>query len=66
MDEDAPPRRVFDAFGWWFRWKDQVEDALSSNVVSNWRRRSQSRSALSEALRQAKTPIMGCYGHISK
>ena len=59
MDEDAPPRRVFDAVVGGHRrvgrprtrWKDQVEEA--SNAVTNWRRRAQSRGAWREALRQA-------------
>ena len=36
-------------------WKDHVEEALISNGVTNWRRRTQSRSAWNEALRQAET-----------
>ena len=53
MDEDAPPRRVFDAVVGCHRrkgrprtrWKDQVGEALTSLGVTNWRRRAQSRDA---------------------
>ena len=53
MDEPATPRRVFDAVvgGRWrvgrprTRLKDQFEEALTSNDVTNWRRRAQSRGA---------------------
>ena len=59
-NEDASPRRVFDALVGGHRlvgrprtrWKDQVEEALTSNGVTNWRRRAQSRVAWREALRQ--------------
>ena len=61
MDEDAPAKRVFDAEVSGrrrrrrpcLRWKDQVEGALSSLGVTNWRRRAQSRGAWREVLRQA-------------
>ena len=47
MDEDAPPRPVFDAVVGCHqrkgrartRWKDQVEEALTSLDVTNWRKR---------------------------
>ena len=47
MEEDAPARRVFDAEICGnrrrgrpcIRWKDQIEEALSSIGVINWRRR---------------------------
>ena len=47
MDEDVPARRVFDAVVGGHRrvgrpcthWKDQVEEGLTSNGVTNWRRR---------------------------
>ena len=74
MDEDASPRRVFEAMvgahrrvgGPHTRWKDQIEVAPTPNGVTNWRRRVQSRGAWREALRQAETRQWGCYGHISK
>ena len=58
MDEDAPPRRVFDAVVVGHRrlgpprtrWKDQVKEG-----VTNRRRRAQSRGARRKALRQAET-----------
>ena len=51
MNEDAAPRRVFDAVvgGHWrverprTRWKDQIEEARTLLGVINWRRRAQSR-----------------------
>ena len=62
MEKDAPARRVFDAgiCGCrrkgrpYIRWKDQIEEALSSIGVTNWRRRAKSRSAWKEVLRQAE------------
>ena len=46
MEEDAPARRIFDAGicgsrrsgQSCIRWKDQIEEALSSIGVTNWRR----------------------------
>ena len=66
MDEDAAPRRVFDALVGGCgqvgrprtRWKDQVEEALTSKAVTNWRLRVQSRGAWREALRQAETRLV--------
>ena len=63
MDEDAPPKRVFDAVvGGHQRvgrqrthWKHQVEEAVTLNGVTKWRRRAQSRGAWREALRPAET-----------
>ena len=63
MDEDAPPRRVFDAVVGGHRrkglprtrWKVEGKEALTSLGVINWRRRAQSRGALPEALRQVAT-----------
>ena len=55
MDEDAPPRRVFEtAFGdhrrqGRTRWKDQVEVVLTSLSITDWRKRPQRRSAWREA-----------------
>ena len=57
MDEDAPLRRVFDAVVGGHRrvvrpgtgWKDQGEEALRSNGVTNWRRRVQSKGSLKQA-----------------
>ena len=54
MDEDAPPRRAYDAVVGDHRrqgrrrtrWKDQVEEGLTSLGVTNWRK---------AALRQAET-----------
>ena len=62
MDEDAPPRQVFDAVVGGhrrvgrprMRWKDQVKEALTSLGVTNWRRRAQNKGAWREALRQAE------------
>ena len=62
MEEDAPARRVFDAGICGsrrrgrpcIRWKDQIEEALSSIGVTNWRRRAKSRSAWKDVLRQAE------------
>ena len=61
MDEDAPPRRVFDAVvggqrRWGrprTRWKDQLEEALTSLGVTNWRRR------LERSLKAGRSPIIG-------
>ena len=53
MDEEAPPRRVVKRPR--TRWKDQVEEALTSNGVTNWRRRALSRGTWREALWQAET-----------
>ena len=62
MEDDAPARRVFDAgicgsrrIGRpCIRWKEQVEEALSSIGVTNWRRGARSRSAWKDVLRQAE------------
>ena len=51
MEKDAPARRVFDARicgsrrrgRHCIRWKDQIEEALSSIGVTNWRRCASSR-----------------------
>ena len=67
MDEKAPPRRVFDvAVGGHrrkgrprTRWKDQVEEALTSRGLTNFRRRAQSRGAWREALNAGRNPIIG-------
>ena len=53
IEEDAPARRVFDAGICesrqrgqpCIRWKDQIEEALSSIGVTNWHRLAKSRSA---------------------
>ena len=53
VEEDAPARRVFDAGICGsrrrgrpcIRWKDQIEEILSSIGVTNWRRRARSRGA---------------------
>ena len=71
MVDDAPPRLVFDAVVSGHRrerrsrtrWKNQVEEALTSIGVTNWRRRAQNKSAWREALRQAETRY---YDHITK
>ena len=63
MDEDASLKRLFDAVvgdhsrkgRQRTRWKDQVEGALTSLGVTNWRRRTQNRGAWRKALRQAET-----------
>ena len=63
MDEDAPPRRVFDAMVGGHRrvvrprtcWKDQFKEALTSLGMTNCRRRAQSGGDWSEALRQPET-----------
>ena len=39
------------------RWKDQLEEALTSLGVTNWRRRVQSRVAWREASRQATLEV---------
>ena len=56
MEEDAPPRRVFDAgiCGSRRKGKDQIEEDLSSIGVTKWRRRARSRDAWKEVLRQAE------------
>ena len=62
MEEDAPARRVFDAGIYGsrrrgrpcIRWKDQIEEALSSIGTTNWRRRTRSRGAWKDVLRQAE------------
>ena len=62
MEEDAPARRVFDAEICGsrrrgrpcIRWKDQIEEALSSIGVTNWHRRARSRGARKDVLRQAE------------
>ena len=62
MEEDAPARRVFDAGicgsrrrgRSCIRWKDQIEEALSSIGVTNWRRRARSRGAWKDVLRQVE------------
>ena len=62
MQEDAPVRRVFDAGICGrrrtgrpcIRWKDQIEEAVSSIGITNWRRRAKSRSAWKDVLRQAE------------
>ena len=41
------------------RWKDQIEEALSSIGVTNWRRRARSRGAWKDVLRQAD--ILNCF-----
>ena len=63
MKENAPTRRVFDAGICGsrrrgrpcIRWKDQIEEALSSIGVTNWRKRAKSRGAWKDVLRQAKS-----------
>ena len=62
MEEDAPARRVVDAGIYGsrrrglpcIRRKDQIEEALSSIDVTNWRRRARSRGAWKDVLRQAE------------
>ena len=62
MEENAPARWVFDAGICGsrrrgqpcMRWKDQLEEALSSIGVTNWRRLAKSRSAWKDVLRQAE------------
>ena len=59
MEKDALARRVFDAGisgsrrrgRPCIRWEDQIEEALSSIGVTNWRRRAKSRSAWKDVLR---------------
>ena len=48
------------------RWKDQIEEALPSIGVNNWRRRARSRGAWKNVLRQAELRKSGCYGQLSK
>ena len=60
MDEDASPRRVFDAMVGCHRqkgtrWKGQLEEALTSLGVTHCKRLAQSRGAWRKALRQAET-----------
>ena len=63
INEDAFPRRVFDAVVGddrrlvrpRTRWKDKVVEALTLIGVTNWRRRTQSRCAWRELLKQAET-----------
>ena len=38
----------------YIRWKDQIEEAMSSIIVTNWRRRARSRGAWKDVLRQAE------------
>ena len=62
MDEDAPARRILDAgiCGNWrrgrlcIRWKDQIEEALSSISETNLHMRARIRGAWKDVLRQAK------------
>ena len=62
MQEDAPARRVFDAWIYGSRrkgrpcigWKDQIEETLSSIGVTKWRRRARSRGAWKDVLRQGE------------
>ena len=61
--KNLAPRRVFDAVVGGHRrvgrprtrWKDQVEEALTSIGVTNWSRRAQSTDVWREALRQVET-----------
>ena len=59
MKEDTPARWVFDARiaevdVEQVRWKDQIEVALSSISVINWRRRARCRGAKRNVLRQTE------------
>ena len=62
MEKNAPEKRVFDAGisgsrrreRPCIRWKDQIEEALSSIGVTKLRRRAKSRSAWKDVLRQAE------------
>ena len=59
MEENAPARRVFDAGicvsrrrgRSCIRWKDQIEEDLSSIGVTNWGMRAKSRSVWKDVLR---------------
>ena len=74
MEEDAPAGRVFDAGICGsrrrgrpcIRWKDQIEEALSSIAVINWRRRGRSRAACKKVLQHIETRSSDCYGQLSK
>ena len=65
-EEDAPTRRVF--YGGicgsrrrgrpCIHWKDKIEEALSLIGVTNWRRRTRSRGASKNVLRQAETIML--------
>ena len=63
MNEDAPPRRMFDAVVGGHRghgrprtrWKDQVEKVLTSLSVTTWKRHAQTRGASREALSLTET-----------
>ena len=62
MDGAAPATRVFDVGICGsrrrgrpcIRWKDQIEEVLSSIGVTNWRRRARSGAAWKGVLRQAE------------
>ena len=41
------------------RWKEQIEETLSSIGVTNWLRRSRSRDAWEDVLRQVEIPLIG-------
>ena len=62
MEEDDPARRVFNAGicgsrrrgRLCIRWKDKIEEALSSIDVTNWCRRARSRGAWKDVLLQSE------------
>ena len=74
MAKDAPARWVFNAEicgsrrrGWpCSRWKNQIEESLSSIGVIYWYRRTRSRGTCKDMLRQAEICKSGCYGQLSK
>ena len=51
MEEDAPPRRVFDAE---ICESVRIEEALLSIDITNWRKRAKSRGAWKDMLRQSE------------
>ena len=69
MEEDALARRVFDVENCesWrrerpcFRWKDQIEEALSSMGVNNGRRCGRSKGAWRDVLRQDEILLLLLY-----
>ena len=71
MEQDVPARRVFDAGICGsrrrerpcIRWKDQIEESLSSSGVTNWRRGERSRDAWKNVLRNVLSLLSHCKQH---
>ena len=65
MEEDASERRIFDVGICGIRWKNQIEEALSSISVPNWRSSVRSRGAWKDVLRHVEIRQLGCYDQLS-